>query len=538
MAQDVEQLVTEAEVTPSQPQATTEPLIPRPSLVARFASGLPGVLIVIALAGLAYWGHRTEWTIPKASELVSAPVEPEDWCNEHNVPESECVECNVEKWPMPSSYGWCKEHGIHECSLHHPDVAQLKQVPEVGDDHFERASKALEFAVRIENNSQCKLHRRRIQFVSAEAAERAGIDIGLVTEAPIAELIRANGEISYDQTALVDLASRLPGSVWRVEKQVGELVRKGEVLALIEASEVGKAKAELLQAIADLDLQEQTLKRRQATKGSLAGAQILETEAAVREAKIRVLSAQQSLINLGLPVDSTELKGLSEDELVQRIQFLGLPETLVHSLDHATTTGNLLPIRSPLDGVIVSRSIVAGEVVDSAKTLLTVTDINRMWLRLDVRLEDAANLALRQAVRFIPDGGSQEASGTVSWISTEVDEQTRTVEVRVEIANEDGQLRANTFGTGEIVLREEPNAIVVPSEGVHWEGCCHVVFVRDKHYLEQDAPKVFHVRKVRPAAIQNGLTELVAGVLPGEVIAVKGSALLRAELLKNNLGAG
>ena len=538
MAQDLEQLATEAEVTPSQPQATTEPLIARPSLVARFASALPGVLIVVALAGLAYWGHRTEWTMPKASELVSEPAEPEDWCNEHNVPESECVECNVEKWPMPSSYGWCKEHGIHECSLHHPDVAQLKQVPEVGDDHLERASKALEFAARIENNSQCKLHRRRIQFVSAEAAERAGIDIGLVTEAPIAELIRANGEISYDQTALVDLASRLPGSVWRVEKQVGELVRKGDVLALIEASEVGKAKAELLQAIADLDLQEQTLKRRQATKGSLAGAQILETEAAVREAKIRVLSAQQSLINLGLPVDSTELKGLSEDELVQRIQFLGLPETLVHSLDHATTTGNLLPIRSPLDGVVVSRNIVAGEVVDSAKTLLTITDINRMWLRLDVRLEDAANLALRQAVRFIPDGGSQEASGTVSWISTEVDEQTRTVEVRVEIANEDGQLRANTFGTGEIVLREEPNAIVVPSEGVHWEGCCHIVFVRDKHYLEQDAPKVFHVRKVRPAAIRNDLTEIVAGVLPGEVIAVKGSALLRAELLKNNLGAG
>ena len=88
------------------------------------------------------------------------------------------------------------------------------------------------------------------------------------------------------------------------------------------------------------------------------------------------------------------------------------------------------------------------------------------------------------------------------------------------------------------MLREEPNAVVVPNEAVHWDGDCHLVFVRDKHFLEKDAPKVFHPRKVRLGARSDRYTEVLAGLLPGEVVASKGSSVLRGQLLKNNLGAG
>jgi cobalt-zinc-cadmium efflux system membrane fusion protein len=64
------------------------------------------------------------------------------------------------------------------------------------------------------------------------------------------------------------------------------------------------------------------------------------------------------------------------------------------------------------------------------------------------------------------------------------------------------------------------------------------VFVRDKNFLHEGAPKVFHVRKVRPGARDDKYTEIIAGVLPGEVVATKGSGTLRGELLKNNLGEG
>jgi cobalt-zinc-cadmium efflux system membrane fusion protein len=112
------------------------------------------------------------------------------------------------------------------------------------------------------------------------------------------------------------------------------------------------------------------------------------------------------------------------------------------------------------------------------------------------------------------------------------------VQVRVQVPNADGRLRANSFGTGRIVLREEPQAIVVPSQAVHWDGTCHVVFVRDKRNFEPDSPKFFHVRSVRPGARMGDMTEIIVGLLPGEIIASRNSAVLAAQLLKSNLGAG
>ena len=78
----------------------------------------------------------------------------------------------------------------------------------------------------------------------------------------------------------------------------------------------------------------------------------------------------------------------------------------------------------------------------------------------------------------------------------------------------------------------------VPNEAVQWEGCCNVVFVRDKDYLKEGSPKVFHVRKVRLGAKDEKNTEIIAGVLPGEWVATGGSGLLLNELLRDNLGEG
>jgi cobalt-zinc-cadmium efflux system membrane fusion protein len=163
-----------------------------------------------------------------------------------------------------------------------------------------------------------------------------------------------------------------------------------------------------------------------------------------------------------------------------------------------------------------------------------------MWLMLDVRQEDAHYLKLGQKVMFRPSDLPQgtEIDGSLAWISTAADDQTRTVKVRVDLPNQDGRLRANTFGMGRIVLREEPEAVVVPTEAIHSDGCCSVIFVRDKNFLADESPKFFHVRKVRVGVKEDGTTEVIAGVLPGEVIAAKNSAVLLAQLLKSNLGAG
>src|SRR5262249_16910057 len=303
--------------------------------------------------------------------------------------------------------------------------------------------------------------------------EKAGIDVAPVKQAPMSEWVSANGEISYDQTRVASLSAPVPGKVWRVEKELGQPVAKGEVLALVEAAEVGKAKEEFLKALAEVDLQSKNVEAVESlsSRGGARDVEVRQTQTALRVAQIRLGAAEQALVNLGLPIRSADVGKLKPQELAQRVQFLGLAESIPQALDPKTITANLLPVRAPLDGVVVSRKpAVVGEIVDASKTLFVIADTRLMWLTLHVRFEDANSLKVGQAVRFRPDGGGEEAAGKVSWISTAADEKTRTVEVRALLPNSAGRLRANTFGAGRIILREEPKATVVPSEAVQREG--------------------------------------------------------------------
>jgi cobalt-zinc-cadmium efflux system membrane fusion protein len=326
--------------------------------------------------------------------------------------------------------------------------------------------------------------------------------------------------------------------MFRVYKQVGDSVRQGAVVALVDAAEAGRNKSEFLQALAELRLKTRNFDGLSlaATGGAVPERRLRESETALNEARIRLTAAQQALTNLGLPIELESLQALTEAQLAGRLRFLGLPKGLTNDFD-SKTTGSLLPVTAPLDGILVSRDVVAGEVVDAAKVLFVVADTRTMWLNLDLRLEDARRVALGQEVRFWPDGGRQ-ANGRVTWISTEADRQTRTVKLRASLENGTGRLRANVFGTGKVILHKESQTVVVPSTAVQWEGCCHVVFVRDKDFPREGALKVFHVRTVRLGARDEKQTEIIAGLLPGEVVVTRGSSLLRAELLKDNLGEG
>ena len=539
----------EAERQTEQPSATSPRSEERRqrSLVRFAVHHLPTLLVLAALAGVGAYGHYSHWKLPKFSSLAgAAPAQLADWCEEHGVPESRCVECSTDVMPKGPDYGWCKEHGVHNCPLHHPDVAQVKTTPEVTERDLQRAARALAVRPRKINNSVCKLHQRRIQFASVEAVEQAGVDIALVARQPVVETVTGNGEITYDETRLANLSSRVPGTIWRVEKRIGDRVRAGEALAVVDAMAIGQAKAELVDALVNERLQRATVERLQRLSGQVvAASRVLEAEAAFEKAQVQVLAAQQTLANLGLSVDLAALRVLPSQEQFIAIRRLGMEDLDAGFVStgpmtaNLPTTANLLPIRAPTDGVVIDRKVVAGEVVDAEDVLFQIADTSQMWLNLNVPMEEAGRLALGQPVRFRPDADQPEVAGTLSWISTAADKQTRMVKIRADLPNPDGRLRNETFGAGEVVLREEPDAIVVPNEAVHWEGCCQIVFVRDKGYFESpESPKVFHVRTVRVGVKNDQFAEVIAGVLPGEVVAAKGSDVLQAQLLKNNLGEG
>ncbi len=502
---------------------------------------IPTALVMAALAGIAYWGHSNGWKIPKASALSGASTEkPDDWCIVHNVPESECIECIPALLPSQTDYGWCKEHGVHQCPLCHPDVAQLKETPRIEPSILEAASFALQVRDRQENNLGCTLYRNRVQFATIEAVRKAGIEIELADTKPVTESISANGEITYDGTRVAHLASRLSGTIWRVEKNVGEKVRKGEVLALVDAADVGKAKAELLDSLAQVDFHATTVARLKPLheKQVITGTRMLEADTAMQQANIRLRRAKQALANLGMHVSLEEFRRMSESERDTKVRFLGLPSGLIAQLSSETISNNLVPLVASLDGVVTRREAVVGEVVDPTETLFELADTSQMWVRFNVALEDARYLMVGQAVQFQPDGTRASVYGAVSWISTDVDKQTRTVEVRAEVGNPNETLRNETFGVGEIVLRKVEQAVVVPQSAVQWDGTCFVAFVRDRNYFDKTHPKIFHTRTVRPGVTKDGFTEIIAGILPGEVVVTDGSSVLRSQILKNNLGAG
>lgn len=506
--------------------------------LVQLARHLPTALVFAALVGIGYWGHQHDWKIPRFSDLSGqTPPAEAGWCDEHGVSEPICIACNAALMPKGKLLGWCSEHGVAECVLDHPELAQLKS-SDIASADLTRAARALALRPRPKNNPTCKLHLRRIQFADLAAVEKAGIDIRLVERGPIVETVVASGEITYDPTRMGRLGSRAPGTVWRVDKNIGDRVRAGEVLALVDSADVGRAKADLLQAAAALELAKRSSERAASLDGVLPGRRLQEAEAERAKAEADLRKALQMLVNLGLPVSWDELRTKSGDELARATQFLGLPPSVAATLELQQTTGNLIPVVAPRDGLVVSRDVVAGEVVDPSRTLFTVVDVARMWLLLDVPIEDASSVRLGQKVLFRPDGYPDSHTGSITWKSTAVDRDTRTVKVRAELPNDDEHLLNETFGAGQIVLREEPDAIVVPKEAVHWEGCCYVAFVRDKDFLKKDAYKVFHTRMVRPGVTNGDTTEMIAGLLPGEVVVTKGSGVLRAELLKGNLGAG
>ena len=568
------------------PASTTEADQHRGGRARAFLGYLPTVLAFAAIGGIAYWGHHTGWKAPKFSALASTTeaAQKEDWCEEHAVAESTCIKChpelvgaNTKDWcpehGLPESKctlchpellttgvagDWCPEHGIPEssCTLCHPEIAVKGEAPAsptgtkvvldpaaatqpspapvrtavaAASAPAATQTSPAASASQKKDPKTCQTHNFRVQFASADAVRKAGVSLAQVVERPMTTSLTANAEADYDRRNYAQLSSPVPARVWRVEKEVGQPVKKGEVLALLDAAEVGKLKAEFLTAVAEQDLHNKTLRRLRssAESGFKTDAQLQEGEAAVKVAGIRVFNAQQSLVNLGL---SNAVEDIPNDR--RKMQFLGLPEAITESLDPKTTTANLLPLLAPFDGVVIERQAVVGEVVETSKPLYAVADTSRMWVNADVTSADARRIKIGQQVTFRPDGTpDQAATGTVSWISTAVDDETRTRRVRAIVDNADGELPAQTFGKAQITIREKPSVIAVPNEAVQWEGCCHVVFVRL-------TDEIFQTRKVKLGTKANGFTEVSIGVVPGEVVASAGSHVLKSEILKSALGAG
>ncbi|KAA1258223.1 Cobalt-zinc-cadmium resistance protein CzcB [Rubripirellula obstinata] len=512
--------------------ATTE----QANIASTILGWIPPVLVLSLLAGIGWYGHHNDWKLPSLSSITTTEVASgPQWCDSHGVPEDDCVVCDPSLLESPPELTFCNEHGVHGCVLHHPELAQTKTPVDVTDADLQRAAEALSLIPRSENLPLSSSAGSRIQFASIEAMNKAGVDVEPVTRASITESIEAAGEIQYDATKTAQVSPSADGIVRKVLVNVGDWVKVGDVLAVVDSKDIGRLKSELLSALLEERLQLDQLARveKLAPSGAVPGSRVIEVKTAMQKAIVGVEQVIRDFANLGVSVDHVALQSSNLAETKRRVREIGMTQ-----IDSSTGGDNLIAVTAPIEGRIVDRDITVGEVVDRGSRMFRIADTRTVWLDLRVAAEQASLARLELPVRYQGDGSQVKHDGLITWISSDVDPQTRTVRVRAELSNADASLRNESFGRGEIVLRQEPSAIVVPEQSLQWDGSSHVVFVRDARFFEKDRPKFFVTRSVRPGAKQDGFVEIIAGVLPGEVVASSGSDVLRAQLLRSNLGAG
>ena len=443
-------------------------------------------------------------------------VEAKGQCIEHGVPEALCTKCNPTLIAAFKLAGdWCAGHSVPEsqCTICNPGLLASRESAAVSDPA--PSSVELVRLPELPRNQRppavtCQTNTVKVQFRSPSIARAAGLEYARVERRDVTQTILCNAEIAYDSNRYAHLASRAAGVIRSVNKDLGQAVTTGDILAIVDSADLGTAKAEYLQALASLDLWERNyaLEKRLLDSKVATERDVLEADTRLAESRITLSRASQRLRNLGLTDAQLEDVAKKKD------------------------ASSLLPLLAPFSGVVVDRSAVVGEVVDTQRSLLSVADTSKMWAMLDIYESDVQKISIGQSVVFAAEGlPDEQRGGHVAWISSHVDRRTRTLKVRAEISNQDGLLRSGMFGKAIITVRKNEAALVIPKDAVQWEGCCNVVFVKRSETS-------FEPHKVKLGYETNRFFVVEQGVDKGETIVTTGSFLLKTEMLKGSIGAG
>jgi cobalt-zinc-cadmium efflux system membrane fusion protein len=349
-----------------------------------------------------------------------------------------------------------------------------------------------------------------VVLASDDAARDAGLEHSAARRQPLTQHVEAPAVLAFEQQNYAQLAPRASGTAWRVLRSAGDTVKAGELLALVAAPDVGTAKAEFLTSYVQFEIRGKTLERLQVAGDAIPERQLREAEQSLREARVRMLTARETLLNLSFPLHLQDLKGQTDEQITRKVRLLGLPAKEAAEKD---LPGNLLALIAPFDGAVLRCTTVVGEVVGPTHPVFVIA--NGTWLRvnIDVRLEDVGRLAPGQEVIFESSATGQSVEGKLKWISPEVDPKTRTVLARATVYNPDGLLRPATFGKARIVVGRNAAALTVPDAALQWDSGIHRVFVR----LDE---RTFDPRIALLGTRADGRTELLdARVLQGASLA-------------------
>jgi HlyD family secretion protein len=275
--------------------------------------------------------------------------------------------------------------------------------------------------------------------------------------------------------------------------------------------QVTKAQADLDAARQAMDAARKVLESREQLfkDGALARRQVDEAQVAFTQARGNFDTAQ---------LHFNALQNVAKEEQIKTAA--GQLETAKGQYESAQAQVAYSEIRSPIDGVVTDRPLYAGEMANTGAPLLTVMDVSSVVARVAMAQEQAKDLKVGNEATLTPSDGSDPVSGTVTIVSPAVDPNSTTVQVWVQALNPGGRLRAGAAVHVAIVAATLDGATVIPTTAVlaSDEGGSMAVVVDDKD--------VAHQRKIEIGVQEGDLTQVVAGLSPGErVVTVGGLGL-------------
>ena len=348
-----------------------------------------------------------------------------------------------------------------------------------------------------------------------EQLTRSGVTVEPVGRTAFRTYRTFPGVVRPNEHALANITTLVRGRVAEVYGELGQAVVPNTLLAVLHSSDLGLAQSAYLKARARRHVAEQAYQRAQFLfKEKVIG----QAEAQRREGEMISIRAEAQEAREGL-------------------RLLGLDDKEIRTLERTQTIRSQISIVAPFAGRVIERNLTKGEVVETARKLFVVADLSTVWVVGNVSEKDISYLHSATAVPNQPVEVHVAAypdevfHGIVSYVSDVLDTATRTMQVRLTLANPTGRLKPEMFATIRVLSNPEPDAITIPKAAVLQDRGESVVFVRVN---EQE----FGRRVVHIAEQNDKLVHVLDGLTEGEEVVVAGAYLLKSELARQQEGGG
>lgn len=329
-----------------------------------------------------------------------------------------------------------------------------------------------------------------------EQVRAAGIAVEQAAPAPIRSTLQLPGQIRFNEDRTAHVVPRVAGVVDSVAADLGQAVRRGQVLAVLSSAAVSELRSELLAAQKRQALARATFEREQRLWQEKISPQqdVQQAEQALREAEIALANAHQKLQALGAGAGSGAL--------------------------------NRFELRAPFDGTIVEKHLALGEAVKEDASVFVLSDLSRVWAEVEVAARDLRQVRVGAKVTVRSSAFDETATGTVAYVGPLLGELTRTAKARITLANPQGAWRPGLFVTVELTTAEASAPVTVAEAAVQQLG--------DKPVVFQQVPGGFVPRPVELGRGDGQRIEILRGLQAGAPHAAAGSFVLKSEAGKGS----